>query len=165
MCATHVSVPDDDLTTLDELVVRLSRRQRSLSYRRELLRGLPEGFGIAGLRVLRSIERRQAGAQAPTVKDVASDHGIEQSTASRAVAAVVDAGLATRSTCDDDQRKSRLALTTAGQDVLDRATQNRQEMLSRVTADWAPGDLGRLTALLERLVEGYTAHLAPGPQR
>jgi DNA-binding MarR family transcriptional regulator len=154
----------DSLADLDELVVRLSRRQRSVGYRRELLRGLPEGLGIGGLRVLRSIERR-LGGEAPTVKDVAADHGIEQSTASRAVGAVVAAGLADRSTCDDDQRKSRLSLTPAGHDVLALATRNRQAMLEAVTAEWSDDDLAQLTTRLLTLVEGLDAHLAPAPVR
>jgi len=151
-----------DLSSLDELVVRLVQQRRSPAYRRELLRGMPEGVGIAGLRVLRTIERSLAAGVSPTVKDVAVDHGIEQSTASRAVHAVVAAGLATKSTCGDDLRKARLDLTDAGRDVLEHATRNRQALLQRVTADWSTADVAQLVALLERLTEGYSAGvLAP----
>ncbi|WP_156223586.1 MarR family winged helix-turn-helix transcriptional regulator [Pseudactinotalea suaedae] len=161
ICVLHLySVAD--LSSLDELVVRLVQQRRSPAYRRELLRGLPEGVGIAGLRVLRTVERSLAAGVLPTVKDVAVDHGIEQSTASRAVHAVVAAGLATKSTCGDDLRKARLDLTGAGRDVLEHATRNRQALLQRVTADWSAADVAQLVALLERLTEGYrTGVLTP----
>lgn len=149
-----------DLATLDELVVRLMQLRRSPAYRRVLLDGMPEGVGIGGLRVLRTVERSTAAGGSPTVKDVAVDHAIEQSTASRAVHAVVSAGLATKSTCGDDQRKARLALTAAGREVLDRATRNRQELLSTITADWPETDLEALTSLLERFNDGYGRGLA-----
>lgn len=148
-----------DLSRLDELVVRLLQLRRSPAYRRVLLRGMPEGVGIAGLRVLRTIERSLAAGASPTVKDVAVDHAIEQSTASRAVHSVVAAGLATKSTCGDDQRKARLALTPAGREVLDQATANRQELLNQITADWPETDLDALTSLLDRLTEGYGREL------
>ncbi|WP_420112102.1 MarR family winged helix-turn-helix transcriptional regulator [Pseudactinotalea sp.] len=149
-----------DLSHLDELVVRLMQLRRSPAYRRVLLRGMPEGVGIAGLRVLRTVERTVAAGASPTVKDVAIDHAIEQSTASRAVHAMVEAGLVTKSTCGDDQRKARLDLTAAGRDVLDLATTNRQELLTQITADWPEADLDRLITLLERLTEGYSSGLA-----
>ncbi|WP_162458309.1 MarR family winged helix-turn-helix transcriptional regulator [Pseudactinotalea terrae] len=150
----------DDLSRLDELVVRLLRQRRSPSYRRLLLRGMPEGVGIAGLRVLRTVERIAAGGSTPTVKDVAVDHAIEQSTASRAVQAMTAAGLITKSTCGDDQRKARLDLTEAGRDALAQATANRQELLAQITSGWHDDDLARLIELMGRLTEGYSAELA-----
>lgn len=150
----------DDLSRLDELVVRLLRQRRSPAYRRLLLRGMPDGVGIAGLRVLRTIERISAGGSAPTVKDVALDHAIEQSTASRAVQAMTAAGLITKSTCGDDQRKARLDLTGAGRDALAQATANRQELLAQITSGWRDDDVARLIDLLAQLTEGYSAELA-----
>lgn len=150
----------DSLSNLDELVVRLMQLRRSPAYRSVLLEGLPTGVGISGLRVLRTIERMVAEGRSPTVKDVALDHAIEQSTASRSVQAVVAAGLVARSTCGDDQRKARLGLTTAGEQALERATRNRQELLTAVTQDWPGTDLARLIELLDRLTRGYAAGLA-----
>lgn len=165
MCVLYIYIVHDDLARLDELVVRLARRQRSPRYRRELLRGLPESVGIGGLRVLRSIERAVGHGMAPTVKDIAVDQGIEQSTASRAVNAVVTAGLVARSTCEDDQRKSRLDLTDAGRDVLAHATHNRREMLLAVTSSWQADDLERLIELLGLLSDGYEDYLTQAPPR
>lgn len=150
----------DDLTALDEQVVQLLQLLRSPGYRRVVLRGLPEGVGIGGLRVLRTIERLLAGGTLPTVKDIAADRGIEHSSASRAVQAVVAAGLVSKSTCGDDLRKARLDLTPAGRDVLAVATRNRRALLTRITADWPPEDLGRTVALLARLTDAYADRLA-----
>lgn len=147
----------DDFATLDELVVRLAQQRRSPAYQRLLLQDLP--IQISGLRVLRTIERLRARGEMPTVKDVAADHGIEQSTASRVVNAVVTSGFVTKSTCGDDQRKTRLDLTAAGRDVLDQATAKRQELLAQITADWPTDDITRLIALLGQLTEGYRALL------
>lgn len=110
--------------------------------------------------MLRTIERTVAAGSSPTVKDVAVDHAIEQSTASRAVHAMVDAGLVTKTTCGDDQRKARLDLTPAGRDALTLATTNRQELLTQITARWPEADLDRLIELLERLNDGYSTGLA-----
>lgn len=120
-----------------------------------MLRGITRIPGADALRVLRSIETREARGEAPSIRDVAADLEVEQSTASRAVNAVVDHDLVTRRAHADDARRVRLSLTGDGQEALDRATGNRLDVMAEVTGDWSADDLHDFAALLERFVERY----------
>lgn len=143
------------LSQLDELVLRFHRVTRRPGYRRRLLAGLTQPAGMGGLRVLRSVERRLEAGEAPSIGDVRADLEVEQSTASRAVTAMVQAGLITRCPSEEDQRRARLDLTEDGRRALARATRNRAEMLAEVTDGWSRDELALLGDLLTRLVAGY----------
>jgi DNA-binding MarR family transcriptional regulator len=150
-----VTRPSSELVQLDELLLRLVRAVRGTGYRGRMLQGVPELSGIGSLRVLRSIEERQRQGRDASIRDVAADLEIEQSTASRAVNVLVGQGLVTRATDADDQRRTVLALSDAGKSVVDRATVNRMEMLAETTEGWPAADLRALGTLLERLVLAY----------
>ncbi|GAA1505033.1 MarR family winged helix-turn-helix transcriptional regulator [Nocardioides humi] len=145
----------DELTRLDEQVLRLVRAVRRPGYRDRLLEGVDVGPGVEALSMLRVVERRRAAGERPSINEVAADLRVEQSTASRAVGAAIRRGLLERAACADDLRRARLDLTSAGRAALDRATANRQQILAEATTGLAPEDLGRLCDLLERLLAGY----------
>lgn len=150
-----VAGPSDDLAHVDELILRLVRTVRRPSYRDRILQGVSRIPGADALRVLRSIETREAGGESPSIRDVATDLEIEQSTASRAVNAVVDRDLVMRTADADDARRARLTLTPDGREALSRATGNRLEVMAAITDDWSAADLRAFARLLERFVERY----------
>jgi DNA-binding MarR family transcriptional regulator len=144
-----------DLTHVDELINRLVRTLRRPGYRGRVLEGVSQIPGAEALRVLRSVELRETRGERPSISDVASDLEVDQSTASRAVNAVVDRGLVTREPDPGDLRRSLLSLTSTGRAELDRATANRLGVLTDVTRGWSATDLRTLASLLDRFVAGY----------
>jgi DNA-binding MarR family transcriptional regulator len=148
---------DDDLADvldeLDELLVRVRLAHQRPSWRRHLLEGSTHRLGLADLRVLRAVER----VTDPSIRDVADQLGIEHSSASRAVASVVERGFLTRSSAAGDQRRTVLELTTTGRRALEEMTSRRRALVAETVVDWVPADLVRLTELLGRLADDFEA--------
>ncbi|MGW5150059.1 MarR family winged helix-turn-helix transcriptional regulator [Rhodococcus koreensis] len=148
---------DQDLTSVDELLLRLVRSVRRPSYRRRILEGVSHIPGTEALRVLRAVELREKRGKLPSISDVADDLEIEQSTASRAVNAAVERDLVVRAPDADDLRRVVLRLTESGRGALSTATANRMALIEEITADWPAADLHDLARLLERFVARYEA--------
>ena len=83
----------------------------------------------------------------------------DPSTVSRHVALLVERGLVRRVADEQDGRASRLVVTPAGEAVLDTMRQEREALLERVTAGWAPAERTAFTDQLHRFVQDLTTHL------
>lgn len=139
------------IAALDEAIAGFRIASQRPAYRDRVLIGLPFDGGIASLRLLRSVERLTDADQGPSIRQVAADLGVEHSTASRSVDALVRAGQLSRARCSVDQRQVRLALTEQGRAALDEATAHRRTVLASLVEDWDETDLLELTRLLDRL--------------
>jgi DNA-binding MarR family transcriptional regulator len=109
------------------------------------------GYGIL-------CELEQAGPKRPS--DIARALGLEKSTLSRQVAALVSAGLVERVSDPNDGRARILALTTAGQAAVRRTRRRRSDFISRALDSWTPERIGAFAALLESFNEAISAELA-----
>lgn len=139
------------IAILDEVIAGFRVASQRPAYRERVLAGLPFDGGISSLRLLRSVERLTEAGEGPSIRQVAADLGVEHSTASRSVDALVRSGQLSRSRCSADQRQVRLALTEEGRASLAEATAHRQAVLASLVEDWDEVDLVELTRLLERL--------------
>ena len=83
----------------------------------------------------------------------------DPSTVSRHVTLLVDRGLVRRVADEQDGRASRLVVTPAGESVVEQMRQERDSLLTQVTADWTPDELTGFTRQLHRFVRDLTAHL------
>jgi DNA-binding MarR family transcriptional regulator len=83
----------------------------------------------------------------------------DPSTVSRHVTLLVDRGLVRRIADEQDGRASRLVVTPAGEAVLDQMRQERDGLLTQVTADWSSDELATFTRQLHRFVQDLTHHL------
>lgn len=137
---------------LDDALVAIRRVMLRPGYRARLLEGLPGRVELATLRLLRTVQRHDG---APSIGEVAEVLTIDPSTASRVVDRAVESGRLERRACTDDRRRARLHLTLAGEDLLDRATERRRELLAEVTSDWTEDDLDLLVHQLTALVAGF----------
>ncbi|MGH3357843.1 MAG: MarR family winged helix-turn-helix transcriptional regulator [Nocardioidaceae bacterium] len=148
--------PTDEspLRALDEVLAGVRTMQQRPVYRRAVTADLGMSGGFASLRVLRAIEWL-AEDGAPSISDIANRLAVEHSTASRAVDVVVRDGLVSRTACERDQRRTRLALTADGRGILRKSTTRRVRLLEEVTAGWEPNEIESLSALLERLLAGF----------
>jgi DNA-binding MarR family transcriptional regulator len=94
------------------------------------------------------------------VSEVARRLEVDLSNASRQLRALEDQGLVTRAVDPDDRRVARVAITTAGRRVLDRARAIALNDYAVALDDWPARDRAQLANLLDRF---RTALLATEP--
>lgn len=153
MCYAYL-VPQSRYDQLDELLTRIHVARQRPQWRNRVLGADGPVSTVSTLRVLRAVEQCQQAGGA-SVRDVAEFMAVEQSTASRIVAAVVAAGLLTKSSAHDDQRRCALVLTEVGRKELAAVTDRRRDLVAETVADWPESDVDTLVALLDRLTERF----------
>jgi DNA-binding MarR family transcriptional regulator len=82
---------------------------------------------------------------------VATELGLDRSNASRMLASAVAAGLVTKAVSPQDARRTELALTATGEEMLGAAHAWQQQTFERMTAGWSASDTRRLSSYLVRL--------------
>jgi DNA-binding MarR family transcriptional regulator len=83
----------------------------------------------------------------------------DPSTISRQVAALVRDGLVERQADPEDGRASVLAVTPAGQAVVETNRLRRTKAIAGMLADWAPADQERFVELFERFLADHEKYL------
>lgn len=101
---------------------------------------------------LLQIERMSHASSGCHAKELAARSGLDPSTVSRSVTALVADGLVERRPDPHDGRASVLAVTDAGRTALAEARAWYTGLLDRALADWSPAEIGHLDSLLGRLV-------------
>ena len=148
-------MPESRYGQLDELLTRIHLARQRPAWRRRLLDGSGPVTTVSALRVLRAVEECQRSGDGASVRDVAEFMAVEQSTASRTVAAVVAAGLLTKTSARDDQRRCALVVTDVGRKALSTVTDRRRDLVAEAIADWPEADVETLANLLARLTERF----------
>lgn len=139
---------------LDDLLTRIHLVRQRPSWRRRLLDGVGPTANVSTLRVLRAVEQCPPDRGA-SIGDVADYMAVEHSTASRTVASAVAAGLLTKTSAADDQRRCALVLTDAGREVLAVVTDRRRSLVAETVSDWPEADVDTLVDLLNRLTDEF----------
>lgn len=153
------ATPHDTHRDLLDALGDLRRFWERPDRRRWFLTELGAPVELAVLRTLAAVDRAGgptvSRGEAPevSVSAVADLLAVSQSTASRLVEQAVRGGYLDRRTATDDRRRTGLALTASGRDLLVRADRIRHGWLAGVTADWEPADVERLAALLRRFLD------------
>ncbi len=98
-------------------------------------------------------------------KDLAAACALDPSTISRAVAALVRAGLVVRTADPEDGRASRLAMTASGRQALDEVDRWSDRLLSDALRDWTVEDLNTLAGLLQRFSTDLMTRVDDHPWR
>ncbi|MGE0218764.1 MarR family winged helix-turn-helix transcriptional regulator [Mycolicibacterium sp.] len=150
MCYAY-KVPHSRYDDLDDLLTRIHVARQRPAWRRRLLDGAGPVTNVSTLRVLRAVEHSQQRGTGAAIRDVAEYLAIEQSTASRTVAAVVAAGLVTKTFSADDQRRCTLVLTDVGRKAVATVTERRRDLVAEAVSDWPDADVDTLVELLDRL--------------
>ncbi|QIS06384.1 MarR family transcriptional regulator [Nocardia brasiliensis] len=88
-----------------------------------------------------------------TIGTVAHQLGLDHSGASRMVRDATAAGLLARTAAAHDRRKTFLALTTDGEQLLADAYTWQRQVFAELTADWDDADRKRFAGYLRRLSE------------
>lgn len=143
----------DVIVRLDALMQNWRRRmnKRELGHRALEVLGIP--LDLAQFDVLVAIDGPSAEFGAAedetTVGSVADRLGIDPSRASRMVTEMVAAGYARREVSQADARRTVIALTPAGDTVIEAVQAYKWLLLSDFLRSWAPEELASFVAQLE----------------
>ncbi|MDN5913911.1 MAG: MarR family winged helix-turn-helix transcriptional regulator [Pseudonocardia sp.] len=99
----------------------------------------------------------QGGDGGTTVGEVARRLGLDQSGASRMVAAAVGAGYVERGRAPSDTRRAVLRLTRAGHGLIVSSERWQQGVFEELTAEWDELDRERFAGYLRRLARQVDA--------
>jgi DNA-binding MarR family transcriptional regulator len=129
---------------------------RHLKQRRDGQRpGTPAGM----VGILLTIDRLTGRDECCHAKELARVSGLDQSTVSRAVTALVSHGLVERMPDPADKRASILAVSPAGRTALKEASDWFDRVLARALDQWRDDEIDVLTASLGRFVADLDAAL------
>ena len=139
-------------------LVRFWSRRWAADAARQVPRGAGDAAHVGHVLVLEAIDA--AGGSAPgsaaAIADVAVQLGLDRSNASRMLASAVAAGLVAKATHPGDARRTELATTPAGRDLLAAARAWQDQVFARLVAGWPAADARRLAGYLQRLAEETT---------
>ncbi|QQQ73518.1 winged helix-turn-helix transcriptional regulator [Saccharothrix sp. 6-C] len=142
---------------MDAVARELEDRLRDLLRVVRMVKQRPHSLPPGLIGTLALIARAGANPTGCHAKELAVHAGLDPSTVSRAVAALVANGLVERRADPDDGRASILVVTERGHGELAVARDWYDRLLSRALADWSPEEVEALTKSLGRLtidVEG-----------
>jgi DNA-binding MarR family transcriptional regulator len=105
---------------------------------------------VAHVVVLEAIDAAAVNGSA-LIGDVAVELGLDRSNASRMLGAAVSAGLVTKTVSAQDARRTDLAITPAGGQLLAAARAWQEQTFRQLVADWPAADARRFAAYLQRL--------------
>jgi DNA-binding MarR family transcriptional regulator len=114
--------------------------------------GLEDAGQVGHILILEAIDAAAGDGDGPAqIADVAAELGLDRSNASRMLAAAVAAGLVAKTISPDDARRTELAITPAGGDLLAAAHAWQEHTFQRLVADWPAADARRFATYLVRL--------------
>ncbi len=111
-------------------------------------------FGVSGAQwgVLRSLSRlHEAGKPEPRMHELGAALLVQPPSLSATLDRMERSGLVVRREDPDDQRTRRVALTSAGRDLLRRAMPDHHAWIERLMNGLSRAEADRLRALLEKL--------------
>lgn len=148
------------LAAIEIAVVGLRRAQRRrtlarLARRRGMRTGDHAGLPDAVYEMLDLLAAARAGGEHLTVTEIATQLDVDQPRASRLVRLALDAGLVRREADQRDGRRSLLALTGPGEQLLTRVREFRRRVIAETIREWSPADRAALARLLPRFVHDF----------
>jgi len=135
---------------LMELVHRVMHQYRSEQY--QVLRGTPSDITHMESKVLGYVGRH-AGA---TQSDLARDSGRDKAQLARLIKGLRERGLLQAEPDPEDRRNLRLALTSAGEEVLGLLRQHTRRLATRAVSGLDAAERAQLVSLLRRVSENLT---------
>lgn len=154
-----MSRPSDDLPELDPFLLeielnlyRIVRSSTSPQMHEAILRTSGVDQERSAYPLLASIDMLYP----IRITDLATVLGVTQSTVSRQLSALTDAGLIGRSGDPEDRRASIVRLTRKGERVLEAIRTARHQMLEALLEEWSQKDRRALSRYLSRLADDLT---------
>lgn len=117
-----------------------------------LAQGATTESHVAHVLVLEAIDAASS-ADAAKIDAVAAELGLDRSNASRLLTAAVSAGLVTKTVSRQDARRTEIAFTHSGAQMLGDARAWQEQKFAELTAEWSAADARRFASYLIRLAD------------
>ncbi|MEI4485313.1 MarR family winged helix-turn-helix transcriptional regulator [Frigidibacter sp. MR17.14] len=151
------ALTDDISATMGRLRLLIGRRLIG----RAALANVAPGLELSVLDVLGLVPPAGAGeGNEVTVGDVARGLRVDPSRASRLVSDLVDKGLLCRAASQADARRSVLHRTEFAERLVAEIRRVKHEVISEITADWAPDEVAAFATLFARFTERWEQRLS-----
>lgn len=158
MRSTHRPTPSPEDIGLERALEGLFRLAANRRFDTEQERAIGAAVTRAGYAVLRSLSDHGPRS----LRELAAASVMDNATASRQVNQLVDAGLVSRRTADDDARAVVVSLTPLGVETYERIVRYRLAHLANVLTEWSDDDRAVLSRLVGRLATDLGRTAPPG---
>jgi DNA-binding MarR family transcriptional regulator len=145
----------EHVAAVERAMIEIRRLQMRRSLGRLSQRRSGHPIDMALTEVVDAVEQHDRTGSPCTVSTVAATLGVDQPSASRAVARAVAVGLLVRVADQSDGRRVCLALTSAGAAHAEQVHRFRRTVFADAVAGWTPHDISTFALMLTRFVESY----------
>ncbi len=142
---------DEDIVRIQSSLQMMSQSMNQVRAHEHLLQAAGVRIDKAGIALLFKLQRH--GDSALRVTDLAELLGVDPPTVTRKVQQLERLGFVIREADAEDGRATRIQLTQAGRDTLERVLTAHRDFLARLFDEWPGKDLRNFAALLERFSE------------
>jgi DNA-binding MarR family transcriptional regulator len=141
----------DTIVQIQESLQIMSQSMNQVRAHEHLLKAAGVRIDKAGIALLFKLLRH--GDSPLRVTDLAELLGVDSPTVTRKVQQLEKLGFVTREADAEDGRASRIHLTQAGRDALERVLEAHRELLARLFGTWSAQDLDTFSSMLKRFSE------------
>jgi DNA-binding MarR family transcriptional regulator len=142
------SSSDGAIAQIQESLQIMSQSMNQVRAHEQLLQAAGVRLDKAGIALLFKLERH--GDSPLRVTDLADLLGVDPPTVTRKVQQLERLGFVTREADAEDGRATRIQLTQAGRDSLDRVLAAHREFLARLFEPWSEKELTTFASMLKR---------------
>lgn len=147
----NTSASDDAIVQIQGYLQIMSQSLNQVRAHEHLLKAAGVRIDKAGIALMFKLQRH--GDSALRVTDLADLLGVDTPTVTRKVQQLEKLDFVVREADAEDGRATRIQLTQAGRDALERVLVAHREFLARVFSTWNNEDLTTFAGLLERFSE------------
>jgi DNA-binding MarR family transcriptional regulator len=147
----NASSADSAIEQIQGYLQIMSQSLNQVRAHEHLLKAAGVRIDKAGIALMFKLQRH--GESALRVTDLADLLGVDTPTVTRKVQQLEKLNFVVREADAEDGRATRIQLTQAGRDALERVLAAHREFLARVFAAWNNKDLTTFASLLERFSE------------
>jgi DNA-binding MarR family transcriptional regulator len=142
---------NEDIVRIQSSLQIMSQSMNQVRAHEHLLQAAGVRIDKAGIALLFKLQRH--GDSALRVTDLAELLGVDPPTVTRKVQQLERLGFVVREADAEDGRATRIQLTQAGRDTLERVLSAHREFLARLFEEWPDKDVRTFASLLERFSE------------
>lgn len=148
----------DDVLAISDTMTRMRIMIGRRVIGRMAIAKLSPELELSHLDVLDVVHRTEGDA---TVGSIAEGMRLDPSRGSRLVSDMVGRGLLRRDVSQEDGRRSVIAVTPLGLDVLDDVRRAKLAIIRDVVSDWPDEDIAAFAQLFDRFIGRFETRLSP----
>ncbi len=148
----------DDVLAISDTMTRMRIMIGRRVIGRMAIAKLSPELELSHLDVLDVVHRTEGDA---TVGSIAEGMRLDPSRGSRLVSDMVGRGLLRRDVSQEDGRRSVIAVTPLGLDVLDDVRSAKIAIIRNVVSDWPDEDIAAFAQLFDRFIGRFETRLSP----